>query len=186
MHNTHLLGRAGQLSQAYFTHSPPILTLRNLPPTVNKQWPPLWESRMSRHTHFNTSRKGNCHDEWYISWYKCSWQVDTTIGPNPILYFYCVENVEILFEMRFANLSPRNSSNFGETRPRRADRACVKLVLFPVKSRRSLADFNTESIVCCLAQRVIWQFCCIIIKIQCCLLWFVAGAMSMCVEIRET
>ena len=57
MHNTLLLGRAGQLSQAYFTHSPPILTLRNLPPTVNKQWPPLWESRMSRHTRFNTSRK---------------------------------------------------------------------------------------------------------------------------------
>ena len=57
MHNTHLLGRAGQLSQAYFTHSAPILTPRNLPPTVNKQWPPLRESRMSRHTHFNTSRK---------------------------------------------------------------------------------------------------------------------------------
>ena len=39
---------------------------------------------------------GNCRDKWYISWYKCSWQVDTTIGPNPILYFYCVKNVEIL------------------------------------------------------------------------------------------
>ena len=57
MHNTYLLGRAGQLSQAYFTHSAPILTPRNLPPTVNKQWPPLRESRMSRHTRFNTSRK---------------------------------------------------------------------------------------------------------------------------------
>ena len=57
MHNTHLLGRAGQLSQAYFTHLAPILTPRNLPPTVNKQWPPLRESRMSRHTRFNTSRK---------------------------------------------------------------------------------------------------------------------------------
>ena len=57
MHNTHLLGRAGHLSQAYFTHLAPILTLRNLPPTVNKQWPPLWESRMSRYTRFNTSRK---------------------------------------------------------------------------------------------------------------------------------
>ena len=55
MHNTHLLGRAGELSQAYFTHSAPILTPRN-PPTVNKQWPPLLqESRMSRHTCFNTS-----------------------------------------------------------------------------------------------------------------------------------
>ena len=41
-------------------------------------------------------KNGNCRDERYISWYKCSWQVDTTINPNPILYFYCVENVEIL------------------------------------------------------------------------------------------
>ena len=57
MHNTHLLGRTEQLSQAYFTHSAPILTPHNLPPTVNKQWPPLRESRMSRHTRFNTSRK---------------------------------------------------------------------------------------------------------------------------------
>ena len=97
MHSTHLLGRAGQLSQAYFTHAAPILTPSNLSPTVNKQWPPLRESRMSRHTCFNASRKnGNCRDKRYISWYKCSWQVDATFGPNPILYFYCVENVEIL------------------------------------------------------------------------------------------
>ena len=41
-------------------------------------------------------KNGNCRDKRYISWYKCSWQVDTIIGPNPILYFYCVENVEIL------------------------------------------------------------------------------------------
>ena len=97
MNNTHLLGRTGQLSQVYFTHSAPILTPRNLPPTVNKQCPPLRKSCMSRHTHFNTSRKnGNCRDKRYISWYKYGWQIDTTIGPNPILYFYCVENVEIL------------------------------------------------------------------------------------------
>ena len=57
MHNTHLLGRAGQLSQAYFTHSAPILTPRNLPPTVNKQWPPLRESRMSRHTGSTPAKK---------------------------------------------------------------------------------------------------------------------------------
>ena len=96
MHNTHLLGRAGQLSQAYFTHSAPILTPRNLPPTVNKQWLPLRESRMSRHTRFNQPKNGNCRYKRYLSWYKCSWQVDTAIGPNPILYFYCVENVYIL------------------------------------------------------------------------------------------
>ena len=95
MHNPHLLGRAGQLSQTYFTHSAPILTPSNLPPTVNKQWPPLRESRMS-HSLQHQPKNGNCRDERYISWYKCSWQVDTTIAPNPILYFYCVENIEIL------------------------------------------------------------------------------------------
>ena len=71
VHNTHLLGRAGQLSQAYFTHSPPILTLRNLPPTVNKQWPPLWESRVTSHSLQHQPKNGNCRDERYISWYKC-------------------------------------------------------------------------------------------------------------------
>ena len=166
MHNTHLLGRAGQLNQAYFTHSPPILTPRNSASDCQQTMAAIVRiPYVTSHSLQHQPKNGNCRDERYISWYKCSWQVDTTIGPNPILYFYCVKNVEILFEMRFANLSPRSSSNFGETRPRRADRACVKPVLFPVKSRRSLADFNTESIVCCLAQRVIWQFCCIIIKI---------------------
>ena len=86
-----------------------------------------------------------------------------------------------LFEKQFVNLSPRSSCDFGET-----GRACGTTFLLPVKPRRGLADFSTESIVCCLTQHVIWQFCCIIIKIQCCLLWFVAGVMSMCVEIRET
>ena len=57
MHNTHPLSRAGQLSQTYFTHSAPILAPRNQPPTVNKQWPPLRESRMSRHTRFNPAEK---------------------------------------------------------------------------------------------------------------------------------
>ena len=57
MHNTHPLSRAGQLSQTYFTHSAPSLAPRNQPPTVNKQWPPLRESRMSRHTRFNPAEK---------------------------------------------------------------------------------------------------------------------------------
>ena len=167
MHNTHLLGRAGQLSQAYFTHSAPILTPRNLPPTVNKQWPPLRESRMSRHTRFNTSQKTATATMNGI--FLGTNAVDRSIRPSVRIRF-CISIVSkmyksYLFEMRFANLSPRRSSNFGETRPRWAGRACVKPFLFPVKSRRSLADFSTESIVCCLAQCVIWQFCCIIIKI---------------------
>ena len=51
---------------------------------------------VTSHSLQRQSKNGNCHDEQYISRYKCSWQVDTTICPNPILYFYCVENVEIL------------------------------------------------------------------------------------------
>ena len=142
---------------------------------------------VTSHSLQHQPKHGNCRDERYISWYKCSWQVDTTIGPNPILYFYCVENVEILVIWNaIREFVTEKLIQLWWTRPHRVGRACVKPFLLPVKSRRSLADFNTESIVCCLAQRVIWQFCCIIIKIYCCLLWFVAGAMSMCVEIRET
>ena len=51
---------------------------------------------VTSHSLQHQPKNGNCRDERYISWYKCSWQVDTTIVPNPILYFYCVENVEIL------------------------------------------------------------------------------------------
>ena len=97
MHNTHLLGRGGHLSQAYFTHSAPNLTPRNLPPTVNKQWPPLRESRMSRHTRFNTSRKTATAAINGI--FLGTNVVDRSIRPSArirFLYFYCVENVEIL------------------------------------------------------------------------------------------
>ena len=119
MHNTHLLGRAGQLSQAYFTHSAPILTPRNLPPTVNKYWLPLREFRMSRHTRFNTSRKMataamNCIFLGTNAVYR-------SIGPSVRIRFYISivskMSKSLLFEMRFANLSPRSSSNFGETWP---------------------------------------------------------------------
>ena len=51
---------------------------------------------VTSHSLQHQPKNGNCRDERYISWYKCSLQVDTTIGPNPILYFYCFENVEIL------------------------------------------------------------------------------------------
>ena len=51
---------------------------------------------VTSHSLQHQPKNGNCRDERYISWYKCSWQIDTTIGPNSISYFYCVENVEIL------------------------------------------------------------------------------------------
>ena len=51
---------------------------------------------ITSHSLQHQPKNSNCRDKRYISWYKCSWQVDTTIGPNPILYFFCVENVEIL------------------------------------------------------------------------------------------
>ena len=51
-HNTHPLGYAGQLSQTFFTHSAPILTPRDQPSTVNKQWPLLRESRKVEASNF--------------------------------------------------------------------------------------------------------------------------------------
>ena len=136
MDNTHLLGRAGQLSQAYFTHLAPILTPRNLPLTVNKQRPPLQESRMSGHTRFNTSRKMATAAMYDI--FLGTNAVDRSLRPLVRIRF-CISIVSKisksqLFEIRFANLSPRSSSNFGETRPPRVGRACVKPFLFPVKS----------------------------------------------------
>ena len=158
MHNTHLLGCAGQLSQTYFTHSAPILTPLNQSPTVNRHCPPLRESRyVTSHSLQHQPKNGNCHDERYISWYKCSLQVDT----NPILYFYCAENVEIL--VIWNAIHEFVAENLMQLWWNAAD---MKPFLFPVKPQRGLAYFNTESIVCCLAQCVIWQFCCII-KIQC-------------------
>ena len=121
---------------------------------------------VTSHSFQHQPKNGNCRDERYISWHKRSLQVDTTIGPKPILHFYCVENVEILViwnpirEFVTEKLIQLWWNAAAEGRPRMRED-----ILFPVKSRRSLADFNTESIVCCLAQRVIWQFCCIIIKI---------------------
>ena len=50
---------------------------------------------VTSHSLQHQPKNGNCRKERY-TWYKCSLQVDTTIGPNPILYFYCVENFEIL------------------------------------------------------------------------------------------
>ena len=163
MHNTHLLGRAGQLSQAYFTHSAPILTPRNLPPTVNKQWPPLRESRMSRHTRFNTSRKTATAAINGI--FLGTNAVDRSIRPSVRIRF-CISIVSkmsksyAIWEFVTETLIQLwwNAATQGLPRMR-------ETISVSCKSRRSLADFNTESIVCCLAQRVIWQFCCIIIKI---------------------
>ena len=117
MHNTHLLGRARQLSQTYFTHSAPILTPRNQPPTVNKQWPPLRESRMSRHTRFNTSRKTETTAMNGIFLGTSAGRYDHRSQPD-FVFLLCrkCRNLK-LFEMRFAKLSPRSSCYFGETRP---------------------------------------------------------------------
>ena len=146
MHNTHPLSRAGQLSQTYFTHSAPILAPRNQPPTVNKQWPPLRESRMSRHTASTQSKNGNCRDARYISCCKYSSQVDMTIDPNPIMYFYCVGNVKIwVIWNTIREFVTEKLMRLWWNWPRLRDD-----ISLPVKSRCGLADFNTESIVCCL------------------------------------
>ena len=184
MHNT--AGRAGQLSQAYFTHSPPILTLRNLPPTVNKQWPPLWESRMSRHTRFNTSRKTATAVMNGI--FLGTNAVDRSIRPSARIRF-CISIVSKMSKsyLKCDSQICHREAHPTLVKPGRAGPTAHAWSQFCFLSSRDVVWLiSTQNPSCCLAQRVIWQFCCIIIKIQCCLLWFVAGAMSMCVEIRET
>ena len=52
---------------------------------------------MSRYTRFNTSRKtATAATNGIFLGTNAVEQVDTYIIPNPILYFYCVENIEIL------------------------------------------------------------------------------------------
>ena len=161
MHNTHLLGHAGQLSQTYFTHLAPILTPRNQPRLSTTMAAiarvPYVTSYSLQHQPKNVKRRYVRS----ISLYKYSLQVDNTIKSIRLCLSIISEmSNSQLFEMWFANLQPRNSYNFGET-----GRTCAKTFLFPVKMRRCLDDFSAESIVCCLAQRTIWQFCCMIIKI---------------------
>ena len=145
MHNTHPLSRAGQFSQMYFTHSAPILTPRNQPPTVNKQWPPLRESRMSRHTRFNPAEKRKllrC-TVYFLVQIQFTGRYDH--WPESDFVFLLCPKCQNLSYLKFANLSPRSSCDFSET-----GRASATTFLLPVKPRCGLADFSTESIVCCL------------------------------------
>ena len=151
MHNTHLLGRTGQLSQTYFTHSAPILTLRNLPPTVNKQWHHR-ENPVCHVTLASTPAK-----KWkltrctvYISWYKYSLQVDTTIDRNTILYFHCVESRSLSYLKCDSRICHREA----HAALVKHSHACAKAFLFPVKRRRDLVDLTQNP--SCVALHNVW------------------------------
>ena len=97
MHITHLLGRAGQLSQAYFhTFGSDFDSAQSASDCQQTMAAIARIPYVTSHSLQHQPKNGNCRDERYISCYKCSWRVDTTIGPNPILYFYCAENIETL------------------------------------------------------------------------------------------
>ena len=193
MHNTHLLGCAGQPSQTCFTHSAPILTLCNQPLTVNTQWPPFRVD--SVRVPYVTSHSLQHQPKMKTD------VMHTFLGTNtvyrsirPLIWIrFCIA---IMLKMSKSELFGLNIFIFSQLgisyttiipllwgmsylqydsrichREAQATlvftpgRTCAKPFLFPVKPRCGLADFNTESIVCCFMQRVIWQFFCIIIKI---------------------
>ena len=162
MCSTHLLGHAGQFSQTYVTHLAAILTPRNQPPTVNRQWPPSRVSRMSHHTRFNISRK--TETAMMHGLFLGTNTVYRSIRPSIslILYFYYVENFKIRSYLKCDSKICHQEAHAALVKP---GRACAKPFLFPVKPHSGLVDFDTESIVCCLTQHVIGQFHCIIIKI---------------------
>ena len=179
MHNTHSLGRTRQLSQMYFTHSLPILTLHNQPSTVNKQWLSLRESRMSSHTRFNTSRKTETAAMLGIFLGKNAvYSSRRPSIPFCILFLLFCKCRNLSYLKCYSRICHREA-NAILAKP---GRACAKISMFPVKPRRGLADFNAESIVSCLRQRDLTGFFLHNYKNM----MLLVGAMSMRVEIRDT
>ena len=115
---------------------------------------------VTSHSFQHQPKNGNCSDERYISWHKCSLQVDTTIGPKPILYFYCVENVEILViwnairEFVTEKLIQLWWNAAAEGRPRNRGRACVKPFCF-LSSRNAVWLISTQN-PSCVALHNVW------------------------------
>ena len=108
MNNTHLLGHAGQLSQTYFTHLAPILTLRKQPLTVNKQWPQLPESCVCNVTLTSTPAEKRKLTRCTVNFLV---QIQFTGRYDYRSIRFCISILSKmlkweLFEMRFANLSP--------------------------------------------------------------------------------
>ena len=150
--NTHPLSRAGQLSQTYFTHSAPILAPRNQPPTVNKQWPPLRESRMSRHTRFNPAEKRKLPR--CTVYFLVQIQFTGRYGhwPDSDFVFLLCRKCQNLSYLKYNSgicHPPRSSCDYGET-----GRACATTFLLPVKSRRGLVDSTQKP--SCVALRNVW------------------------------
>ena len=154
MHNTHLLGCAGQLSQAYFTHSAPILTPRNLSPTVNKQWPPLRESRMSRHTRFNTSRKTATAAINGI--FLGTNAVGRSIRPSDFVFLLCRNLSYLKCDSRICHR---------DAHPTLVKRGHTGAAAHAWSHFCFLSSRDVVRLWLISTQRVIWQFCCIIIKI---------------------
>ena len=181
MHNTHLLGRAGQLRR------------------ISDIWRRFWLRAISLRLSTNNGRQCEnpvCHIT-LASTLAEKWQL-----PRWTIYFLVqmqfTGRYDLQTESDFVFLLCRKYRNLSylkcdsrichrEAHPTlvKRGRACVKPFLFPVKSRRGLADFNTESIVLpcttCDLTVLLHNYENLML-----LLWFVAGAMSMCVEIWAT
>ena len=150
MHNTHLLSHVGQLGQTYFTHSAPILAPRNQPLTVNKQWPPLRESRMSGHTHFNPAKKRKLPrcTVYFLVQIQFTGRYDHRYESDFVLLL-CQNLSYLKYNSRICNREDHESL----VKP---GHACATTFLLPVKLWRGLADFNTESIVCNCCLTHVW------------------------------
>ena len=165
MHNTHLLGCAGQLkSDIFHTFGSDFDSAQSATDCQQIMAAIARITYVTLHSLQHQLKNENCSNEWYISWHKYNLQVDTTIDRNPILYFYCVENVEILVVWNAIRefVTEKLIQLWWNPAAYAWSHFCF---LSSCDDVHGLADFNTESIMCCLRQCVIWQFCCIIIKI---------------------
>ena len=105
MHNTHLLGHAGQLSQTYFTHLAPILTPRNQPRLSTTMAAIARVPYVTSYSLQHQPKNGKRRYVRSISLYKYSLQVDNTIKSIRFCLSIILEmSNSQLFQMWFANL----------------------------------------------------------------------------------
>ena len=95
MHNTHLLGHIGQLSQMYFTHLSPIWTAKSASDCQQTMAAIARVPYVTSHSLQRQPKNGKCRDARSNSRCKYGLQVDTTDRWSPILYFYYAGNAEI-------------------------------------------------------------------------------------------
>ena len=145
MHTTHLLSRAGHLSQAYFTHSAPIL-LSTICLRLSTNNGRHRENPVCHVTLASTPAEKWQLPRWTV-YFLVQMQLTGRYDHRPesdFVFLLCRKSRNLSYLKCDSRICQREAHPTLVKRGHaRAGRACVKPFLFPVMSRRCLADFNT-------------------------------------------